>query len=72
MLARIQNDLFDLGADLATPKPIQSRYSELSELQVTRLEAEIDKINKASCPRCEVLFCQVAPNWLPGCIWRAQ
>jgi cob(I)alamin adenosyltransferase len=47
-LARIQNELFDLGADLATPaKPDEAAGSVLrvSASQVARLEAEIDQMN---------------------------
>ena len=49
-LARIQNDLFDLGADLCTPnieKDAERPYPALRivEAQVTRLEKEIDKMN---------------------------
>jgi len=47
MLARIQNDLFDLGADLSLPD--ESCKSEgalrIVAAQVTRLEAEIDAMN---------------------------
>ncbi len=48
MLARIQNELFDLGADLATPaKPDEAAGSMLRILdsQVDRLEGEIDELN---------------------------
>lgn len=50
-LARIQNDLFDLGADLCRPdmeKDAESEYPPLrvSNGQVERLEAEIDEMNK--------------------------
>jgi len=49
-LARIQNDLFDLGADLCRPamaKDADAEYAPLrvSEAQVARLEAEIDAMN---------------------------
>jgi cob(I)alamin adenosyltransferase len=48
MLGRIQNDLFDLGADLCTPAqgkgPDRARLT-VTEAQVTRLEAEIDRLN---------------------------
>jgi cob(I)alamin adenosyltransferase len=49
-LARIQNDLFDLGADLCTPnieKDAERPYPALRivEAQVARLEKEIDKMN---------------------------
>ncbi|NNM71988.1 cob(I)yrinic acid a,c-diamide adenosyltransferase [Enterovirga aerilata] len=47
MLARIQNDLFDLGADLATPQVERKGRQDLriAESQVERLEAEIDAMN---------------------------
>lgn len=47
MLARIQNDMFDLGADLATPETDQPSGHELriTTAQVERLEAEIDAMN---------------------------
>jgi len=47
MLARIQNDLFDLGADLCVPETANSTKSRLriAEAQVTRLEREIDAMN---------------------------
>jgi cob(I)alamin adenosyltransferase len=48
MLGRIQNDLFDLGADLCSPAkgkgPDGARLT-VTEAQVTRLEAEIDRLN---------------------------
>ena len=50
MLARIQNDLFDLGADLATPLPAKnsadSEYAlRMIDEQSTRLETELDALN---------------------------
>ncbi|BCH22672.1 cob(I)yrinic acid a,c-diamide adenosyltransferase [Mesorhizobium sp. L-8-3] len=48
MLARIQNDLFDLGADLATPddgKPLGYEPLRIVASQVTRIEADIDAVN---------------------------
>ena len=48
MLGRIQNDLFDLGADLATPasdKPLAWEPIRIVEAQVERLEREIDVLN---------------------------
>ncbi len=50
MLSRIQNDLFDLGADLATPLPNEgeadSEYAlRMVESQTERLEAELDALN---------------------------
>ena len=46
-LSRIQNDLFDLGADLATPDDgteLQWEPIRISENQVSRLEHEIDAL----------------------------
>lgn len=50
-LSRIQNDLFDLGADLCRPDMEQDAEAEypplrMVEAQVARLEAEIDRMNK--------------------------
>lgn len=57
MLSRIQNDCFDLGADLATPDTGQDTKENLGyeplriiEAQVDRLEAEIDQMNAAIAP----------------------
>jgi cob(I)alamin adenosyltransferase len=52
MLGRIQNDLFDLGADLCVPeggKPGRSRL-RIADSQVTRLELEIDAMNAGLKP----------------------
>jgi cob(I)alamin adenosyltransferase len=56
MLARIQNDLFDLGAELATPadpqKPAADPSARLAivQAQVDRLEREIDELNADLTP----------------------
>lgn len=47
-IARIQNDLFDLGADLCVPdrgEKLDYEPLRISDDQVTRLEAEIDEMN---------------------------
>ncbi|MEA2993735.1 MAG: cob(I)alamin adenosyltransferase [Alphaproteobacteria bacterium] len=53
MLARIQNDLFDVEADLCMPDkgkgPGGARLS-VTEAQVTRLEQEIDLLNAELAP----------------------
>ena len=49
MLARIQNDLFDLGADLCRPEAKEGDL-RIVESQVLRLEREIDKMNAALQP----------------------
>jgi cob(I)alamin adenosyltransferase len=52
MLARIQNDLFDLGADLCTPEDGRRTAGALriAAAQVARLEREIDAMNQALRP----------------------
>lgn len=53
MLLRIQNDLFDLGADLATPEGDKKPDYEplrLIESQVERVERDIDKLNADLAP----------------------
>jgi cob(I)alamin adenosyltransferase len=52
MLARIQNDLFDLGADLCTPEAGTKAEGALriAEAQVERLEHEIDAMNAELSP----------------------
>lgn len=52
-IRRIQNDLFDLGADLATPdrgKKLDWEPLRIVAAQVTRLEAEIDAMNANIAP----------------------
>jgi cob(I)alamin adenosyltransferase len=54
MLGRIQNELFDLGADLATPerpgKPLGWEALRILDSQVERLEQEIDALNAELSP----------------------
>ncbi len=53
MLSRIQNELFDLGADLATPPDIQFGFGphdmalRIVPSQIARLEDEVDGMNDA-------------------------
>ena len=61
MLARIQNDLFDLGADLATPEGIEGAL-RIVPAQVTWLEDQIDRLNAALDP----LTSFVLPAGEPG------
>ena len=52
MLARVQNDLFDLGADLCFPdesKDARGRL-QMTDAQVERLEHEIDSLNRELQP----------------------
>jgi cob(I)alamin adenosyltransferase len=50
MLARIQNDLFDLGADLCSPAAHEHKRLTVTDAQVTRLETEIDRLNAGLSP----------------------
>ena len=52
MLARIQNDLFDLGAELCYPDESEDARGRLSvsDAQVERLESEIDALNRELQP----------------------
>ena len=56
MLVRIQNELFDLGADLATPPDIQFGFGphemalRIVPSQIARIEDEIDRMNDALEP----------------------
>jgi cob(I)alamin adenosyltransferase len=53
MLFRIQNDLFDLGADLSTPddgKPLGYEPLRIIASQVARVEADIDALNANLAP----------------------
>lgn len=52
MLMRIQNDLFDLGADVSTPAGGKYAASALriSQAQIDRLEQEIDQMNAEISP----------------------
>jgi len=63
MLGRIQNDLFDLGADLAVPKREgKAERLRLLSSQVERLEREIDALNAELAP----LTSFVLPGGTPG------
>jgi cob(I)alamin adenosyltransferase len=65
MLGRIQNDLFDLGADLATPdsgKKLEYEPLRVTDHQVKRLETDIDDLNK----RLDPLKSFVLPGGTPA------
>jgi cob(I)alamin adenosyltransferase len=65
MLGRIQNDLFDLGADLATvetDKPLPYEPLRMTQAQVDRLEQEIDRLNA----KLSVLRSFVLPGGTPA------
>ncbi len=52
IMSRVQNDLFDLGADFAVPETEGAPKERLRvvEAQVTRLETEIDQLNASLKP----------------------
>ena len=60
-LARVQNDLFDLGADLATPLEMDGALRVLPA-QAARLEAAIDALNADLMP----LTSFILPGGDPG------
>ena len=64
---RIQNDLFDVGADLCVPESDDPEYPPLrvSESQVQQLESRIDEINEA----LEPLESFVLPGGSPASAW---
>ncbi|NKC31883.1 cob(I)yrinic acid a,c-diamide adenosyltransferase [Falsiroseomonas selenitidurans] len=61
MLVRIQNDLFDLGADLCVPGTAEDRL-RVSDRQCLRLEAELAEMNALVPP----LRSFVLPGGSPG------
>lgn len=48
-LSRIQNDLFDLGADISTPDGVEGAL-RIVDAQVDWLESEIDRLNETLKP----------------------
>ncbi|KWW99525.1 Cob(I)yrinic acid a,c-diamide adenosyltransferase [Carbonactinospora thermoautotrophica] len=64
LLTRIQNDLFDVGADLATPVVENPKYPPLrvEESYITRLEEACDRYNAG----LEKLRSFVLPGGTPG------
>jgi cob(I)alamin adenosyltransferase len=68
MLARIQNDLFDLGADLCAPpspeeaEPGARKRLRVEEAPILRLEAEVEAMNATLPP----LSSFILPGGTPG------
>ena len=70
MLARIQNDLFDVGSDLCVPGEAGERL-RLTDAPSQRLEAEVAAMNAALSPRSTASSCPGAPRPPPTPTWRA-
>ncbi|MFN7662642.1 MAG: cob(I)yrinic acid a,c-diamide adenosyltransferase [Alphaproteobacteria bacterium] len=49
-IRHIQNDLFDIGADLCVPENSAKKSLSLKEMQVTWLEKEMDRFNESLPP----------------------
>jgi len=49
MMSRVQNDLFDLGADISTPDNLKGAL-RIVDAQVEQLEREIDTLNEKLAP----------------------
>lgn len=64
VLTRVQNDLFDVGADLSTPVVENPQYPPLrvEQFYVDRLEADCDRFNE----RLEKLRSFILPGGTPG------
>lgn len=62
MLGRVQNDLFDLGADLAVPQREGRERLRVLSSQVERLERDIDAVNA----RLKPLTSFVLPGGTPA------
>jgi cob(I)alamin adenosyltransferase len=57
ILAQIQNDLFDLGAELATlPEDRRTGMPSIGKLQIAKLERQMDKLNAELGPLQEFIL----------------
>jgi cob(I)alamin adenosyltransferase len=68
LLRSIQNDLFDVGADLCVPQAAEQAPGQKLRVrpeQATRLEAAIDRLNEALAP----LTSFVLPGGSPAAAW---
>jgi cob(I)alamin adenosyltransferase len=65
ILKRVQNELFDLGADLCKPLAEGDASLRIQPEQLTRLEEEIDQINST----LTLLKSFVLPGGNPGAAW---
>jgi cob(I)alamin adenosyltransferase len=68
LLRQIQNDLFDVGADLCLPETAEEKpgaHLRVNTEQVTRLEQAIDRLNQGLAP----LSSFVVPGGKPAAAW---
>ena len=65
LLRTIQNDLFDVGADLCLPAAGDQPGLRIVPVQVTRLEMEIDRLNEGLQP----LRSFILPGGTPAAAW---
>ena len=56
LVARVQDDLFAVGAALADPNPVGKFHNAVAESQVTRLEAEIDRLEAELPPLTQFIL----------------
>jgi cob(I)alamin adenosyltransferase len=61
LLARLQHQLFDLGAELATPQPVGGKLAAISDEHVAQLEAAIDAHEGRLAPLREFILPGGAP-----------
>ena len=73
LLARVQNEMFDVGADLATPVTESPPYPPLriDEAYITRLEGECDSYNDDR-PPCAASCCRAGARDRRCCTWRGR
>ena len=62
VLKRVQNELFDLGAELATPDPQARGTQTIGDAHVSALEADIDRAEAALAPLANFIL----PGGTPG------
>ena len=70
MLLRVQNELFDLGADLCVPPAVPGRL-RIEQAAVDALEADCDRLNEGLSASSAASFCPVARRPRPACTSRA-
>lgn len=56
LVERIQNELFEVGAELATPDPVAQGTRTLGQEHVKALEAEIDRLDAVLSPLKEFIL----------------